>query len=70
MKIILNGQATEVSDAQKQTLQGLVERGAMKPDRVAIEHNGEIVPRSQWPAITLQPEDRVEIVHFVGGGLR
>jgi len=40
----------------------------MKPDRVAIELNREIVPREQWPETPLHDGDRLEIVHFVGGG--
>jgi thiamine biosynthesis protein ThiS len=36
--------------------------------RVAIERNLEILPRDQWPATQIQPNDRYEIVHFVGGG--
>ena len=40
----------------------------MKPDRVAIELNREIVPREQWSQTPLHDGDRLEIVHFVGGG--
>jgi thiamine biosynthesis protein ThiS len=40
----------------------------MKPDRVAIELNREIVPRDQWPQTPLHEGDRLEIVQFVGGG--
>ncbi len=36
--------------------------------RVAIEHNGEIVPRSQFNTTPLQPNDKLEIVIAVGGG--
>jgi thiamine biosynthesis protein ThiS len=36
--------------------------------RVAIERNLEILPRPQWTQTTIQPGDRYEIVHFVGGG--
>ena len=38
-------------------------------DRVAVEHNGEIVPRSNWTETALNNGDRLEVVHFVGGGL-
>jgi sulfur carrier protein len=40
----------------------------MKTDRVAIELNREIVSREQWPQTRLHDGDRLEIVHFVGGG--
>ena len=40
----------------------------MKGDRVAVELNREIVPRSQWDETQLRDGDHLEIVHFVGGG--
>jgi sulfur carrier protein len=36
--------------------------------RVAVERNLEILPRPQWAETQVQPGDRYEIVHFVGGG--
>jgi thiamine biosynthesis protein ThiS len=50
------------------TLASLIDRLGMKSDRVAVELNHEIVPRDQWPATQLGEGDRLEIVHFVGGG--
>lgn len=38
------------------------------PARVAVERNGEIVPKSQYAALVLAEEDSLEIVSFVGGG--
>ena len=46
----------------------LVDRLGMKGDRVAVELNREIVPRAQWNETALSGGDRLEIVHFVGGG--
>jgi thiamine biosynthesis protein ThiS len=40
----------------------------MKPDRVAVELNRELVPRDRWPSTQLGDGDKLEIVHFVGGG--
>jgi thiamine biosynthesis protein ThiS len=40
----------------------------MKPDRVAVELNRDIVPRDRWQETLLKDGDRLEIVHFVGGG--
>jgi thiazole synthase len=65
MNITINGE-TQVSSAE--TLGALVEELGMKPDRVAIELNREIVPRDQWLQTPLRDGDRLEIVHFVGGG--
>lgn len=46
----------------------LVEELGVKPDRVAVEQNGVIVSRKVWPETELHPGDRIEVVHFVGGG--
>jgi thiamine biosynthesis protein ThiS len=64
--ITING---ETQPSAAETLAALVEGLGMKPDRVAIELNREIVPREQWPQTPLHDGDRLEIVHFVGGGL-
>jgi sulfur carrier protein len=40
----------------------------LKADRIAVELNGEIAPRIQWPSLTVADGDKIEIVHFVGGG--
>jgi thiamine biosynthesis protein ThiS len=40
----------------------------LKADRIAVEHNGEIVPRSAWNIAVVRSGDKLEIVHFVGGG--
>ena len=66
MNLTINGEARSLSPVE--TLGALVEQLGMKPDRVAIELNREIVPREQWPQTALQEGDRLEIVHFGGGG--
>ena len=65
MNLIINGDERRLS---AQTLSALVEELGMKSDRVAIELNREIVHKEQWPQTLLQDGDRLEIVHFVGGG--
>lgn len=65
MNLTINGE-TQVLPAE--TLTALVEQLGMKPDRVAIELNREIVARDKWPHTPLHDGDRLEIVHFVGGG--
>jgi thiamine biosynthesis protein ThiS len=65
MNLTINGES-QASSAE--TLSGLVEMLGMKPDRVAIELNREIVPRDRWLQTPLHEGDRLEIVHFVGGG--
>jgi thiamine biosynthesis protein ThiS len=65
MKLTINGE-TQVFSAE--TLGALIEQLGVKPDRLAIELNREIVPRDKWPETPLRDGDRLEIVHFVGGG--
>jgi thiamine biosynthesis protein ThiS len=50
------------------TLTELVKHLALAPERLAIELNHQVVRRADWPQTTLKENDRVEIVHFVGGG--
>ena len=65
MNLIINGVSQASSAA---TLSALVASLGMKPDRIAIELNREIVPREQWAQTPLREGDRLEIVQFVGGG--
>ena len=66
MQVVINGEDHTVQSPL--TLSGLVQLLAMKTDRVAVELNREIVPRDQWDRTQLADGDRLEIVHFVGGG--
>jgi len=50
------------------TVSQLLESLALRPGRVAIERNQQILPRSEWATTQLAPGDRYEIVQFVGGG--
>ncbi len=66
MKLHINGD--EKTFDSPITLAALVETLGMKSDRVAVELNREIAPRATWAETTLNEGDRLEIVHFVGGG--
>ena len=69
LTLVLNGQfRTFPTLAQTTTLDLLVVELGLKADRVAIEHNGEIVSRASWSETPLKEGDRLEMVHFVGGG--
>lgn len=68
MKLTINGQSREFASVA--TLEDLLTTLGLKQDRVAVEHNGEIVSRDAWSATSLSDGDRLEIVHFVGGGVR
>lgn len=50
------------------TLYEFLEEGNYDRTRVAVEKNGDIVPRKDYESTRLQDGDSVEIVHFVGGG--
>ncbi|MFC0677115.1 sulfur carrier protein ThiS [Lysobacter korlensis] len=66
MEIVLNGEPRSLQSGltvlQVLQLEGLAER------RVAVEVNGEIVPRSRHADHALSSGDRIEIVHALGGG--
>lgn len=66
MDIQLNGEPLRLADAG--TVQALLEAQGLAERRVAVEVNGEIVPRSRHATHVLQPGDRIEIVHALGGG--
>ena len=61
----ING--TEV-DAVGKTIAEYLETTEYNPLRIAVERNGEIVPKAQYAETVLQDGDSVEIVNFVGGG--
>jgi thiamine biosynthesis protein ThiS len=66
VRVTINGQDREVPNHL--TLKGLIDHLALAPERLAVELNREIVRRANWSHTTLAEGDRVEIVHFVGGG--
>jgi thiazole synthase/sulfur carrier protein len=66
MRVILNGREEEVRDGA--TVADLVAGLGREPRAVAVERNGEIVPRSRYGATVLEAGDRLEVVHFVQGG--
>ena len=67
LQIQLNGENHEL--AETCTLEELVRELSLTPQRVAIELNRSVVRRDQWAQTILIEGDRVEIVHFVGGGV-
>jgi sulfur carrier protein len=71
MNLHINGEPHAFADSAPGalfTLATLIESLAMKSDRVAVELNRDIVPRDRWSQTPLKDGDRLEIVHFVGGG--
>lgn len=67
LKLTINGQQRELEPVEN--LSALIDRLGMRLDRVAVELNRELVPRERWAATPVSDGDKLEIVHFVGGGL-
>jgi thiamine biosynthesis protein ThiS len=66
MRVFVNGDLREFSS--ELTLAELITQLDLPAPRIAIELNREVVRRSDWDSTMLKDEDRIEIVHFVGGG--
>ncbi|WP_421617789.1 sulfur carrier protein ThiS [Brevibacillus sp. TJ4] len=67
MQITLNGKQVELADGIV-TISQLLEAYQLRKKIVVVEHNGEILDRSHYESKTIADRDRIEIVHFVGGG--
>jgi thiamine biosynthesis protein ThiS len=66
MELIINGQLKILDDVQ--TLADIVAHYRLNDKIIVIEHNLEIVAREQYGEVKVAPGDKIEIVHFVGGG--
>ena len=66
LRIQVNGETREA--AENTSLPELVVSLNLKPEQIAIELNQIVVRRLQWPETVLRDGDKIEIVHFVGGG--
>ena len=65
-KIQLNGTPYEINGGTN--LNELLNKLKIQKNKVAIEVNGEIIERTKYPSLILNKNDKVEIVHFIGGG--
>jgi len=69
MTLVINGRAREFDElAAGTSVLDLIAALGLKGDRVALELNGEIAPRTAWAETAVAEGDKVELVHFVGGG--
>jgi len=66
LRILINGEGKECEEGI--SLSALLDLLELPPQRIAVELNREVVRRADWKGIVLKNEDRLEIVHFVGGG--
>ena len=65
-KIQLNGTSYEINGGTN--LNELLNKLKIQKNKVAIEVNGEIIEKNKYPNLILSKNDKVEIVHFIGGG--
>ncbi len=65
-KIQLNGK--KITIKPKFSIQDLIKKYNLINKKIAIEYNGTIVPKSNYKKKYLKNKDKVEIVHFIGGG--
>jgi len=66
LRIQLNGQPQEVEE--NLSLSQLIASLDLKPEQIAIELNQKVIRRGEWQDTGLRNDDKIEIVHFVGGG--
>ena len=67
MKLVINGNEAQSKDGLT-VAQLLVEQKVKMPDMVSVELNGQILTRSDFDNITLNEQDKVEFLYFMGGG--
>ena len=66
MKVFVNGEEKDLRAAI--SVSELITQLDLPAARIAIELNRDVVRRSDWDSTMLNDKDRIEIVHFVGGG--
>lgn len=66
MQVQVNGQSHHL--AENATLHQLLDQLALREQRIAVEVNTQLVPRSTFDQYQLQSGDQIEIIHAVGGG--
>lgn len=66
MRVYVNGESREIQG--NPSLAELITELDLPAARIAVEVNREVVRRGEWANTMLRDEDKIEIVHFVGGG--
>lgn len=66
MNIVVNGEKKEV--AENLDLSALIKHLSLPDERIAVELNREVVRKKDWETIKINDADKIEIIHFVGGG--
>jgi len=68
IKITLNGDSLEIK--ADMTVRQLLEHLELPTEKIAVERNLEIVSKSTYDEVTIGDGDTLEIVHFIGGGIK
>jgi thiamine biosynthesis protein ThiS len=63
---MINGEMRELSESA--TIVEMLENLALPAERIAIELNREVIRKKDWANVKLNDADKIEIIHFVGGG--
>ncbi len=66
MNVILNGEVRALPE--NSSLEELLDHFSLPSQRIAIELNKTVVRRKDWAEVRLNEDDRIEVIHFVGGG--
>lgn len=66
MTIIINGDIKEIPNSLN--LEDVLSFFSLPSQRVAVELNKTVVPRREWDTTTVTENDKIEVIHFVGGG--
>lgn len=66
MKVFINGETKEITS--QLNLSELLKLFSLPQERIAIELNREVVRKKDWETIQVSDGDKLEVIHFVGGG--
>lgn len=66
MNVIINGEIKKISGGL--SLNQLLRQLSLPDERIAVELNKEVIRKKDWEMIKINDADRIEIIHFVGGG--
>ena len=66
MKVLINGETRNIET--ELNLRQLLEKFDLPVERIAIELNKDVVRKKDWESIKISDSDKIEIIHFVGGG--
>jgi len=66
MKVFINGETREIPN--EVNLSELLKNLSLPSERIAIELNEEVVRKKDWENVRVADADKIEIIHFVGGG--